>query len=63
MWGLIHVDQGELLYRITDARRPASEQQLAAGGDLGVVQPTIAHLVEITGPVRFWVEFFKAGSL
>lgn len=62
VWGLIHVDEGSLLYRITDPRRDASEQVLSAGGLPGVVEPTIAHHVEVAGAVRFWVEFFKVGS-
>lgn len=62
VWGLIHVEEGNLLYRITDPRRDASEQVLSAGGVPGVVEPTIAHHVEVAEAVRFWVEFFKVDS-
>jgi tellurite resistance-related uncharacterized protein len=59
VWGCIHVLAGELLYRITDARRPASEVVLRASGAPGVVEPTILHEVQPIGPVRFYVEFHR----
>jgi tellurite resistance-related uncharacterized protein len=59
-WGLIHVLEGRLAYRITDPRRPASETVLTGGGEPGVVEPTILHEVEPLGPVRFYVEFLRA---
>jgi tellurite resistance-related uncharacterized protein len=58
-WGLIHVLDGRLAYRITDPRRPASESVLTADGEPGVVEPTILHEVEPLGAVRFYVEFLK----
>ena len=58
-WGLIHVLEGRLAYRITDPRRPRSEQILAANGEHGVVEPTILHEVEPLGPVQFFVEFHR----
>jgi tellurite resistance-related uncharacterized protein len=59
VWGLIHVLEGRLAYRITDPRRLASETVLTPEGDLGVVEPTIRHEVEPLGPVRFYVEFHR----
>lgn len=59
-WGLIHVLEGRLAYRITDPRRPASEVVLTADGEPGVVEPTVLHEVEPRGPVRFYVEFWRA---
>jgi tellurite resistance-related uncharacterized protein len=59
-WGLIHVLEGRLAYRVLDPRRPASESVLSPGGPPGVVEPTILHEVEPLGPVRFHVEFHKA---
>jgi tellurite resistance-related uncharacterized protein len=61
-WGLIHVLEGRLAYRVTDPRRPASETVLTAEAAPGVVEPTILHEVEPLGPVRFYVEFLRAGE-
>ena len=58
VWGLIHVLEGRLAYRICDARRLAHESVLAPGAP-GVVEPTILHEVEPLGPVRFYVEFHR----
>lgn len=57
-WGLIHVLEGRLAYRITDPGRPASETVLTSDGP-GVVEPTILHEVEPLGRVRFYVEFHR----
>lgn len=59
VWGLIHVEQGRLLYRVTDPRRTAFERILSAGEAPGVVEPTIAHHVQLDGQTAFWVEFFR----
>jgi tellurite resistance-related uncharacterized protein len=59
-WALIHVLEGRLAYRVTDPRRAASETILSAGGEPGIVEPTILHEVEPAGPVRFYVEFLRA---
>ena len=60
VWGLIHVSEGHLRYRILDERRERVELMLAPGSPPGVVEPTILHEVEPIGPVRFQVEFFRA---
>ena len=59
-WGLIRVEDGKLLYVVTDPRRPSAERLLTPGVESGVVEPTILHRVEPQGPVRFHVEFFMA---
>lgn len=59
VWGLIHVLEGRLAYRVTDPRRPGSETVLTPDGERGVVEPTILHEVEPLGPVRFYVEFHR----
>jgi tellurite resistance-related uncharacterized protein len=59
VWGLIHVLEGRLAYRVTDRRRPRSEQVLTPDGELGVVEPTIEHEVEPLGRVAFFVEFHR----
>lgn len=58
VWGLIHVLEGRLAYRICDPRRLAHETVLEPGAP-GVVEPTILHEVEPLGPVRFYVEFHR----
>lgn len=60
VWGLIHVEAGELHYFVTDARRVPSACVLSSLSVPGVVEPTILHRVEARGPVRFHVEFFRA---
>jgi tellurite resistance-related uncharacterized protein len=57
-WGLVHVLEGRLAYRVTDPARPASETVLTPGKP-GVVEPGILHEVEPLGPVRFFVEFHR----
>jgi tellurite resistance-related uncharacterized protein len=58
-WGLIHVVEGRLAYRIGDPRRARSETVLTPDTPPGVVEPTILHEVEPLGPVRFFVEFHR----
>ena len=53
-WALIHVLEGELLYRVLD---PPSEQILKPGVP-GLVVPQQLHEVERRGPVRMFVEFY-----
>jgi tellurite resistance-related uncharacterized protein len=59
-WGVIHVLEGRLAYRITDPRRSRSEQVLTPRGTPCVVEPTIEHEVQPLGPVRFFVEFHRS---
>jgi tellurite resistance-related uncharacterized protein len=60
VWGLIHVLEGRLAYRVTDPRRPASETILSPDGEPGVVEPTIRHEVQPLGAVRFHIEFHRS---
>jgi hemoglobin len=62
-WGLIHVLEGRLAYRVCDPRRPPSEAVLTPGTEPGVIEPTIAHLVEPLGAVRFYVEFHQRAEV
>lgn len=59
VWALINVLEGELIYRVTDPRRPASQRVLTPRTPPGVIEPTILHAVEPLGPVRFFVEFHR----
>lgn len=58
-WGLIHVTEGRLRYRVTDPRRAATEIVLSPDQAPGVIEPTILHHVEPLGAVRFHVEFWR----
>ncbi|CAN7411846.1 DUF1971 domain-containing protein [Phenylobacterium sp. LjRoot219] len=60
VWGLIHVLEGRLTYRVTDPGRPPQAQVLSAETAPGVVEPGVLHEVEPLGPVRFFVEFHRA---
>jgi tellurite resistance-related uncharacterized protein len=62
VWGLIHVLDGQLRYRILDERREPSELMLAPGRPPGIVEPRILHEVEPVGRVRFQVEFLRAAT-
>ena len=59
-WGLIHVLEGALAYRLCDPRRAQAETTLTPDGAPGVVEPTILHEVEPLGRVQFYVEFHRA---
>ena len=59
VWGLIHVLEGRLVYRLMDDRRPRLQRTLSADAEPGVVEPEILHGVEPEGAVRFYVEFFN----
>jgi tellurite resistance-related uncharacterized protein len=58
-WGLIHVADGRLRYRVDDPRRAAFETILTPQTGPGVVEPTILHNVEPLGSVSFHVEFWR----
>lgn len=62
VWGLIHVLQGRLRFRALAAHpRPQSQRLLSAGEQI-VVAPEQPHEVEPDGPVRFFVEFYRAAE-
>ncbi|HFD33242.1 MAG TPA: DUF1971 domain-containing protein [Gammaproteobacteria bacterium] len=56
VWGKIVVTEGSLTYRILE---PSVEEHQLDVDRYGVVEPQTAHQVEITGPVKFHVEFLK----
>ena len=59
VWALIHVLEGQLLYRQLE---PVSEEVLVPG-TLGVIEPERPHEVEPLGAVRFYVEFYAAAPI
>ena len=60
VWGLIRILEGSLLYRIIE---PTAEEVVLTVEHHGVVAPEMLHQVEIIGPVRFRVEFYREGSV
>ena len=54
VWGRICVLEGSLRYRILE---PLLEEHVLSPGREGVVEPEVAHEVELLGAVRFYVEF------
>ena len=56
VWGRIRVIEGSLLYRILE---PVVEELLLEPGVDGIVEPGVAHQVEMRGPARFFVEFLR----
>ena len=55
-WAEIVVLDGEILYRILE---PYLEETILSRSKHGVVEPMIKHEVEVVGPVRFYVQFFR----
>jgi tellurite resistance-related uncharacterized protein len=56
VWGKIVVRSGTLEYRILG---DAPEQHVLSPGRPGIVEATVPHEVRATGPVEFFVEFYK----
>jgi tellurite resistance-related uncharacterized protein len=65
VWGLIHVEAGDLEYSIEDARLPSDCQRVERlkRGDRGVVIAEVEHHVRPIGEVVFYVEFWRARGL
>ena len=56
VWARIHVLEGRMTYRILE---PEIEEHVLEPGRDGIVEPEIHHQVEMTEPVRFFVEFLR----
>lgn len=56
VWGLIHVIEGTLRYRL---EAPRIGEVLAKAGQAVVVEPAVSHRVEFVEPGRFYLEFFR----
>ena len=58
-WGLLHVLEGQLLFRVHE---PASETLLEPGRPPGVIPSQAPHEVapQGDGPLRFCIEFFHS---
>ncbi len=57
-WGLLHVEQGSL--RFVDLTTGRAE--VVEAGTQRVIEPRVAHHVEIVGPVRFYLEFYRVSD-
>lgn len=57
VWGLIHVVEGKLLYRVSGP--DGFEREICAGDRSGVIEPERRHEVAPRGKVRFYVEFYR----
>ncbi len=55
VWGRLVVHEGELDFRFDDQ----DEAQRVAADEWVVIPPERPHAVELTGPVRFAVEFHR----
>lgn len=56
-WGRIVLFEGQVTYRILE---PTVEETRLDPSKVGVVEPAVPHELELTGPVRFRVEFWRA---
>jgi tellurite methyltransferase len=62
VWALISVLEGALRFRaLTPCSEPQAPRHLSAGERI-VVAPEQSHEVETEGPVRFFVEFYRAAE-
>lgn len=55
-WARINVLEGSLYYCIAE---PAPERHLLSVGVGGIIEPQVKHFVELCGPVRFRVDFYR----
>jgi tellurite methyltransferase len=56
VWGLIRVEMGSLEYHV---HAPFDTQETLRPGESGVVLPEVEHHLVLSGPVRFFVEFWR----
>jgi len=55
-WGLLHVLEGALLYRLEP---PHEDERLVKVGETVVIESEIAHRVQFVEPGRMFVEFYR----
>ena len=56
VWGKLIVLEGEIDYIVPG---PPSACQRITPSNYGVIEPAVPHCVELIGPVRFKVEFYR----
>ncbi len=57
VWALIHVESGEVGYRVLGA---SPDDTVLRPGAAGVVPAEVEHHLALRGPVECWVEFWRA---
>lgn len=55
-WGLLHVLEGALLYRLEP---PHQDERLVRAGETVVIENEVAHHVQFVEPGRMFVEFYR----
>lgn len=55
-WGLLHVLEGALIYRLEP---PRQEQRLVKAGETVVIESEVAHHVQFVEPGRMFIEFYR----
>lgn len=58
VWAKIHVQEGQLRYRVP----PLALDVVLTPGEVGIVVPQVVHSVEPIGLACFFVEFYRAPS-
>lgn len=56
IWGMIHVEQGNLRYQIYE---PLNREIVIESGQSAVILPEVFHKVVPMDTVEFWVEFWQ----
>ena len=56
VWGKLQVLEGGLHYVLPG---PPASRSFIGAGDYGVIEPTVPHHLELSGPVTFKVEFYR----
>ena len=56
VWAKIQVLEGMLTYCITE---PDEERHDLRPGSEGIIEPRMKHYVDISGPVKFRVDFYR----
>lgn len=59
VWGCIHVREGRLRYTL---HAPFHAREILDPGTPGIVVPGVEHEVEPLGPVRFFLELYRASA-
>lgn len=55
VWGVIHVELGQLQYKLPSEGREVEIQQ----GETAIIRPEIPHHVTPVGSVTFYIEFWS----
>jgi len=59
-WGLLHVLEGAVLYRLEP---PREGETLITAGETVVIESGIPHRVAFVEPGRFYIEFYRSSGV